>query len=107
MGTFQALRRPINNLTSVLYQLHPSGMGDTTQVIVVPSASPQHQLGENHISSLTSTKRPFNKMTSKKKKKEGMESSSLSTQPSKALKIQDFLQRRSIFKLKPDPVPIA
>lgn len=57
-GTFWALRYTINTLTSVLHQLHPSGMGDTTQVIVVPSASPQHQLGENHTPSLTSTKRP-------------------------------------------------
>lgn len=56
MGTIWALRYTMNTLTSVLHKLPPSGMRDTTQVIVVPSASPQHQPGENHTSSLTSTK---------------------------------------------------
>lgn len=55
VGTIWALRYTTNTLTSVLHQLHPSGMGDTTQVIVVPSASPQHQLGANHTSSPIST----------------------------------------------------
>lgn len=58
MGTIWALRYTMNTLTSVLHQLPPSGIGDTTQAIVVPSASPQQQLGENHTSSLTSTKWP-------------------------------------------------
>lgn len=96
MSTFWALRYTINILTSVLHQFHPSGMGDTTQVIVVPSASPQNRLGENHTSSLTSTKQH-------QKRRGAASQHSLA----RHWKYRISYRGEAFFKLKPDPGPIT
>lgn len=57
MSTNGALRYTMNAQMTALHQ-HLQAQGDTTEVIMVPPASPQHQHEDNNTSSLIPTKWP-------------------------------------------------